>query len=626
MWLPALAGLVGAALPAAAEDTLYAKAGGFDIQRPDGGPVGGLGCNALRTSLEASDGNAEKAVIVTPKSRGLALTVAYERWDWKAGKPPKPRYRLEGQGAAQEIVPLPGELVADSYALGTLFPFSVLSRFQAATRVVIEAGGTRVPFDLTGLRQAYDVVLRCNRDEPVPAVPQPGPAAGTPSAAGASTPAIGASPSTGTSPPVAGPTLSAEVAPRPAGPAPSPAGEPLPTEARLGAYLVGRGLQDQVERCDLATTARQRRTLDAKVEALRPEMRKADDAIRTTLKEEAGRPCPEAGDPIVREALDLYLRATPEAFAAEWDRKTDGVMVFKAREILKTLQPAAPPRARQAAFLYGLMLQDLIAHCDIATTARQRAGLTAKLDAFRMEMAAQEPDLQKEKGAFTTCPAGDTLAEFQAAMPLFLERSPEDFAAEMDRRSAARTAAQAREPQGPEAQAPDGRAALAPKAEAGCRKAPFPQNAALLRQSLVERFRRELPDFEIEDLTANKDAASFAFMLRTDESGDRSGFFTLHFDAGRADYLAVSGPVGHGGWRRAVILVVAHAIAVFDPTQDRAEIDRKLSVHVTERPRSVDKMIAFGPVFLSFLGLRDGDQSITVQRWDGAECWPGSVR
>ncbi|WP_171070127.1 hypothetical protein [Methylobacterium terricola] len=596
--LPALAGLVGTAVAqnaAAMPESLYAKAGGYDVIRPAGGPANGLGCRMLRSTLEASDGNAEKAVIVAPKTGGVAFSVAYERWSWKAGQPPTLRYRIGDQNPLQEIVPV-GAIVADGLAIGALFPVALVPRLQAATRVVVEANGSAVTFHLAGIRPAYDAVLRCNRNEP-PA--PPGPVAGTASPAAA--PSATAPATIQALPPVA--QASPPVQGSPPGQAAPPGQAPLPTEARLAAYMLGRGLKSVFERCDLPTTSRERATLDAKLAALRPEMTRAETAIQLAIDKQAGVPC-GGDDPSLRQALEMYVRTTPEEFAAEWDGKRSGVGARVARQILAALKPAGPPRARVATFLYGLVLQDLIAHCDIATTARQRAGLKAKLDGFRAEMPAQEAELQKQKGAFTTCPPAGEVSDFQTVMPLFLERSPEEFSAEMDRRQAGRTAA---------LPAP-------PNAEPGCRLGSFPQDEAQAEKAFTERFRRDLPAFVIEKAASNEHEATFVFAPLTEKDAGPRGFVVLDRVAGRFGRVLIAAPVARSDWRQAMTLVASHVINVYDATQAVGAVGRTVAPHVKERVHSVPDRIPFGSVYLQVTQLKDGNQALVVDRWNGADC------
>lgn len=202
-------------------------------------------------------------------------------------------------------------------------------------------------------------------------------------------------------------------------------------ELRALAFLAGLIMLDGVERCDMPTTARQRSTIADRVAALRPDMQDVESSFRDIASKE---PCPTGDDPEASEVLKHYVDKQPDAFAADLIAKKGDNALSSIRELLAKARPRrADPRA--ATYLYGLVLRDVINECDIRTTAKQRAGFETKMASLQPEIAALEPALLEKKGPFTTCPAAERIADMQDALPLFIEKSPEDFAAEMDRRS-----------------------------------------------------------------------------------------------------------------------------------------------------------------------------------------------
>lgn len=290
-------------------------------------------------------------------------------------------------------------------------------------------------------------------------------------------------------------------------PPPAAEGKQLPSEPRIAAYLLGLTLQDVLQRCDVATTARQRSGLDAKVAALRPEMVDVESAVREAIEKPT---CPGPDDATdagkeIAAAMATYLEKSPEDFALALDAKRDGAILRDARKIVAKVRPAVPSQARMSTYLFGLVLQDKLAQCDIATTAKQRAGLDAKVASLKPEMAAVDTALRDQiKGQVQGCPAGDESADLGASLALFIEAQPEDFAAEMDKRSAARRAAAAASAERKDTPAP---AAPTPTTEpkaAACKDTIFPQTAAELAAGLGER----LKPFGVQDLVEKPSAGT----------------------------------------------------------------------------------------------------------------------
>lgn len=212
--------------------------------------------------------------------------------------------------------------------------------------------------------------------------------------------------------------------------------KPLPSESRIAAFLAGLIIEDGLKRCEIATTAKQRAAIAERMAALRPEMKEIESDFADQARKE---PCPAEGDPEARQVIALFVEKAPEAFVTEWDGKRGGVMMKAAKELTARLRPPQPAQPRVAAYLYGLSVRDLIAHCDIRTTAKQRVGFEERMASLEPEMRALEPALRERKGPFADCPPPERIAEMESALADFIAQSPEDFAAEMDRRTKAKT-------------------------------------------------------------------------------------------------------------------------------------------------------------------------------------------
>ncbi|WP_232629054.1 hypothetical protein [Methylobacterium sp. Leaf118] len=109
--------------------------------------------------------------------------------------------------------------------------------------------------------------------------------------------------------------------------------------------------------------------------------------------------------------------------------------------------PALPSKERIAAYIMGLTLQTAVADCEVSTTGKQRAALEARMAALKPEMAPIEDRLRAEaKKASIGCPKAAEEAEFKEALTLFVDLGPDEFAAAMDKASAARAASAAPKP------------------------------------------------------------------------------------------------------------------------------------------------------------------------------------
>lgn len=94
-----------------------------------------------------------------------------------------------------------------------------------------------------------------------------------------------------------------------------------------------------------------------------------------------------------------------------------------------------PSQARIRAYALGMTLQTAIKDCDVSTTSKQRAAVDAKMAALQPEMAALEAEIRAEmsKGQGPRCPGAADEPKFQTLMRSFIEKSPEDFSATLDR-------------------------------------------------------------------------------------------------------------------------------------------------------------------------------------------------
>jgi hypothetical protein len=93
-----------------------------------------------------------------------------------------------------------------------------------------------------------------------------------------------------------------------------------------------------------------------------------------------------------------------------------------------------PSQQRIAAYAIGLSVQRVLKECDLSSTGKQRTAVDARMAALQPEMAPLDAQLRSElKRNGESCPAADKQAEFQDVMRKFIELSPEDLVAALEK-------------------------------------------------------------------------------------------------------------------------------------------------------------------------------------------------
>lgn len=121
--------------------------------------------------------------------------------------------------------------------------------------------------------------------------------------------------------------------------------------------------------------------------------------------------------------------ATPAAVAAPRPASPGGATLQAA-----PAQPPLPSQQRIAAYAIGLSVQRVLKECDLSSTGKQRAAVDARMAALQPEMAPLDAQLRSElKRNGESCPAADKQAEFQDVLRKFIELSPEDLVAALEK-------------------------------------------------------------------------------------------------------------------------------------------------------------------------------------------------
>ncbi|SOR29436.1 exported protein of unknown function [Methylorubrum extorquens] len=99
--------------------------------------------------------------------------------------------------------------------------------------------------------------------------------------------------------------------------------------------------------------------------------------------------------------------------------------------------PPAPSQQRIAAYVIGVSVQRVLKDCDVPSTGKQRAGVEARMAALQPEMAPLEAQVRSElKRNGESCPAADKQADFQEILRKFVELSPEELVAALEKQPA----------------------------------------------------------------------------------------------------------------------------------------------------------------------------------------------
>ncbi|MDV2983193.1 UNVERIFIED_CONTAM: hypothetical protein Q9R58_02615 [Methylobacteriaceae bacterium AG10] len=107
-------------------------------------------------------------------------------------------------------------------------------------------------------------------------------------------------------------------------------------------------------------------------------------------------------------------------------------------------QPPLPPQQRIAAYAIGLSLQRVLKECDVSSTGKQRGAVDARMAALQPEMVPLDAQLRSElKRNGESCPQADKQADFQEILRKFIDLSPEDLVAALEKQPAAEKAPEA---------------------------------------------------------------------------------------------------------------------------------------------------------------------------------------
>ncbi|KQO67441.1 hypothetical protein [Methylobacterium sp. Leaf89] len=368
------AGIGFAATAATAKDVPFAKVADWDISRSGDGAK--AKCMMVRGYQDADDENAS-AVAIGTYPGFLIISLGYQGWSHDKGD------RTVVLLAGGKVVLPRSKWKADDTQLTGEFPDTLLPHLLGADAIVLRFKDGDADFKIPAFAEAFEALKRCS------------------------------------------------------GP-PDEVATELPSQGRIANYASGLFFQKALKDCDVASTGKQRAELEAKLAAMRPEMSPIQALIDIELGKRFTDPkapfCPKPDDAAAfGTALGQYLVMTPEAFAAETERRQS-----------EKKAAARPPETRIKVYGMGLIFQKVLASCEIPTTARQRADFDAKLAALAPEMAPVMEEIQAKlqptfaKPATELCAAFRDLSDDPQPIVAFSTRTPEDFATFMDAREAAK--------------------------------------------------------------------------------------------------------------------------------------------------------------------------------------------
>lgn len=362
---------------ASAKDVPFAKVRDWEISRE--GEAAAPRCMMARAYKDADDENASSVVIATAPGH-LVISLGYQ--GWSHDKEGRTVVLLVGG----KVVDLRSKWQADDTQMTGEFTEALLPHLLGADTIVLRFKDGDADFKIPAFAEAFETLKRCN---------------GEPEKPGATA---------------------------------------MPAEARIANYASGLFFQKALQECDVASTNRQRAELDAKLAAMRPEMSPVQALIEGEINKRAADPtqpfCPKSEKAAAFSgAIDQYLTLSPEAFAAE-----------TARREAEKAAGTRPSETRIKVYGMGLILQKLMANCEIPTTARLRTEFDAKLASLTPEMVPLVDEIRAKLQPTFARPVPELCAAFADlsadAQPIvvFASRTPEDFAAFMDARTAAKSA------------------------------------------------------------------------------------------------------------------------------------------------------------------------------------------
>ncbi|WP_375410677.1 hypothetical protein [uncultured Methylobacterium sp.] len=136
---------------------------------------------------------------------------------------------------------------------------------------------------------------------------------------------------------------------------------------------------------------------------------------------------------------DFDLAGFPEAY--ESLRRCDAT---PAQIVQAAKRPATPPESHIKTFYLGSMVEAAIKECDVPTNGRQRTAFDAKLAVLRKEMGDIEAQIRDAvaKRPEPRCPSEKDAPKLLVTIQDFIDKSPDEFMAAVEKRAADEAAGQ----------------------------------------------------------------------------------------------------------------------------------------------------------------------------------------
>lgn len=257
--------LGGSPVAAASKYGPFKSVHGWAIEHPTG-TARAQSCRMTRTAQDAQ-GEIVSVVIVSLDGPILTLALADRDWDFATDQRLTVPLLLDGRPTGSNTI-----WTGDGQVLRATLPDTILPDLMAARVVTLRAADGEASFAIPDFAAGYEALRQCDAAMPSP-------------------PAIAAEPG-------------------------------LPPRARMAAYAVGLAVERVLRDCDVAATDLQRKAIEAKMAALRPEMAPYEPAIRAQLTKAHGFACPTADkEPGFREAMRRFIELSPEDLAAVIDKQ-----------------------------------------------------------------------------------------------------------------------------------------------------------------------------------------------------------------------------------------------------------------------------------------------------------------
>ncbi|WP_342148379.1 hypothetical protein [Methylorubrum sp. SB2] len=434
-WVLALTLLPALAVAPARSDerTMFETVKGWKVERTVG-DTSANSCLMTYSYVDKDDDDAANAVVFTLDGANAVIVLGYEHWAWDKDQKIRAPFAI-----GKKVINAKSTWVGEGEMMHSSFPVTIVPQLMASKTIEVRIKDAAAEFDIPDFAPAYESLRRCNAAPPPSTAPQ----------AQSNAPQVAEGPKPG---PAAQPLAIAKLqfVTRPAaefGDIAARGSNAFPAGEKMQIYLEVTG---QTIRPAAPGQRKFGLRLDYEVLAGDRVLAGQKGAFDQDFTLDAQVP------PVPTMYLNAGLNLTglePGAYTLAYTLhdKLDGRTATGSLPFTSVPAPAPSSPTQLKAYFAGLMFQRTIKECDLATTARQRSALDAKVAAFDPQPATAAEEIRTHVAADKpSCPdTPEKEAKFRTRLGHYLDMSTDAFVALMEKQMAEQEAQAAPQPTPP---------------------------------------------------------------------------------------------------------------------------------------------------------------------------------